>query len=344
MTHRVPQKAPGAATSRTVEEERRGPTFLFTHPASSAHDTGGDHAETERRVEVLLEAVHADPELAKVLREMPGVPATEEDLLRVHSREHLSRVRGAAEQATSTQSLVWLDSDTPVSRGSFEAARAAAGLAITAAQAVLDEPGATAFALTRPPGHHASQDRAMGFCLFNNVAVAARSLQARGEAERVLVLDLDAHHGNGTQDIFYEDPTVYLLSLHLGRDWPGTGTAAERGAGRGEGTTRNIPLKRGTPAAEYRRRFLQALDSALASFRPDFVAVSMGFDTLAGDPLGGFLLEPADLHVLISDLLERLVEATKGRALAVLEGGYALHRIGAGLANVLRAFARLPPQ
>ncbi|HTT70637.1 MAG TPA: histone deacetylase [Anaeromyxobacteraceae bacterium] len=320
----------------------RGSTLLVTHPASSEHDTGPGHFETERRVEVLLEAVRADAVLLRALRQEEGTPAADEDLLRVHTPEHLARVREAAAEAGRRNELVWLDDDTPVSKGSFEAARAAAGVAITAAEAVLAEPGTTAFALARPPGHHAGAGRAMGFCLFNNLAIAVRSVQARGSAGRVLVVDLDAHHGNGTQDIFYEDPTVYVLSLHLGRDFPGTGTTAEKGKGPGEGTTRNVPLRRGTALPEYRRRYLQALEVALASFEPDLVAVSMGLDTLAGDPQGGFSLEPRDLHVITTDLLERLPSSSKGRVLAVLEGGYGLDRIGAGLVNVLRALARLP--
>jgi acetoin utilization deacetylase AcuC-like enzyme len=331
------------AAEGSARDHPRGPTVLLRNPASSAHDPGKEHSETQARVEALLEALRADEVLGSVVRVEEGGLATEEDLLRVHTQEHLSRVKEAADEAGRTNELVWLDDDTAVSKGSFEAARAAAGLAIAGAKAVLAEPGARAFALTRPPGHHATASRAMGFCIFNNIAVAIRHVQAHGAAERVLVLDLDAHHGNGTQDLFYDDPSVYVLSIHLGRDYPGTGAKTERGRGRGEGTTLNVPLRRGTAIGEYRRRYLQALDTVLASFEPELVAVSLGLDTLAGDPLGGFRLEPGDLHVITTDLMERLPPASKGRALVLLEGGYGLERIGAGFVNVLRALAGLPP-
>ncbi len=320
------------------------PTALVTNPACNRHDTGPGHPENQGRLPALLGAVRSDEELGHVLVEQLGRPATEEDLLRVHRPQHVARIREAAEEARRRGGLVWLDADTAVSPASWDAALAAAGCAITAAEAVLDGPVATAFALSRPPGHHATADRAMGFCLFNNVAVAIRRMQARKRVDQVLVVDWDVHHGNGTQDVFYEDPTVYVLSLHLSPHYPGTGSAVERGDGAGRGTTRNVPLRHGTTAAEYRRRYLEALDSALASFAPDLVLVSAGFDCLAGDPLGGLPLEPQDLHLLTMDLLERVAAPAKGRVVAALEGGYVLERIGGGLVNVLRAFAGLPPQ
>ena len=312
---------------------------LVTHPACARHDPGPDHAEAPSRLVALERAVRADPELWAALSEVEGVPASEADLLRVHTPGYVARVRAAAEQAAREGDRVSLEADTVVGAASFEAALAAAGCAVGAAERALD--GSAAFALSRPPGHHAMPDRAMGFCLFNNVAVAVRRLQAEGRVRDVLVVDWDAHHGNGTQEIFYKDPSVYLISLHLGRDYPGTGNPAQRGAGPGRGLTRNVPLPHGTGAAEYRRRYCRALDAALAAFSPELVVVSAGFDLLSGDPEGGFLLEPRDLHALTTDLLERLPARTRGVA-AVLEGGYALERIGAGLVEVLRALAGLP--
>jgi acetoin utilization deacetylase AcuC-like enzyme len=312
---------------------------LVTHPACVRHDPGPEHAESPGRLAALREALRADELLWGGLEEVGGVPASEADLLRVHTPEHVARVRSAAEEAARTGMRVWLDADTAVGSSSFEAALAAAGCAVGAAERALG--GASAFALSRPPGHHATPDRAMGFCLFNNVAVAVRRLQAEGRVRDVLVVDWDAHHGNGTQEVFYQDPSVYLISLHLGDDYPGTGNPAQRGAGPGRGLTRNVPLPHGTGSVEYRRRYRRALDAALASFSPELVVVSAGFDLLSGDPEGGFLLEPDDLHALTSDLLERLPGRTRGIA-AVLEGGYALERIGAGLTAVLRALAGLP--
>jgi acetoin utilization deacetylase AcuC-like enzyme len=314
---------------------------LVQHPACNRHDTGPGHPENRDRLPAMLGAVHADAALSAALVERLGEPCSEEDLLRVHSADHVARMKEAADEARRSQEFVWIDPDTAVGPGSWEAALAAAGCAVTAAEMVMKGESATAFALSRPPGHHATVRQAMGFCLFNNVAVAIRRLQARKLVARVLVVDWDVHHGNGTQEIFAEDPSVYFLSLHLGDHYPGTGAAVERGAGAGFGTTRNVPLPPGTTPSEYCVRYLAALDEALASFAPELVLVSAGFDCLAGDPLGGLLLEPEDLHRLTADLMERTASA-QGRVAAVLEGGYVPERIGSGLVNVLRAFAGLP--
>ena len=316
---------------------------LITHPACSHHDTGHAHPESRDRLRALLDAVRLDPALGGVLLEQVGRLATEEDLLRVHEPGHLANVKAAADEARRRAGLVWLDQDTPVSGGSWEAALAAAGCAIAAAEAVLDGSCDAAFALSRPPGHHATRGRAMGFCLFNNVAVAVRWAQTERHAGRVLVVDWDAHHGNGTQDIFFEDPTVYALSLHAAGAYPATGGGAgERGAGEGRGTTRNVPLPPGSGAAEYRRRYVEAIEAALAVFTPDMVFISAGFDLLASDPMGLLALDPADLHTLTEDLLTRIPAPARKRVVAVLEGGYALDRIGEALVNVLRAFTGLP--
>ena len=315
---------------------------LVANPVCNRHDNGPGHLECPERIAVLLEAVRSDPELAPCLAETLGRPATEEDLARVHTAEHLKGLRDLARAAEQDGKLVWIDPDTAVSPASFEAALAGAGCAITAAEAVLEGSFRSAFALCRPPGHHASSGAAMGFCLVNNVAIAARRVQAAGRAEKVFILDLDAHHGNGTQEIFYGDGATYVLSLHLWRGFPGTGAAVERGKGQGWGTTLNVPLPRKVSALDYRRRYLAALESALASFRPDMVFLSTGFDCLSGDPESELPLEPADLHQLISDLLERLPPGARGRVVGVLEGGYALERIGSGLVNVLRALTGLP--
>ena len=181
----------------------------------------------------------------------------------------------------------------------------------------------------------------MGFCLFNNVAVAARWLQTEGRAERVLIVDWDVHHGNGTQDIFYQDGTVYFLSLHQSPHYPGTGAASERGEGEGKGYTRNVTLPAGIPRAEYRTRFSQSLAKVVEGFSPDFVLVSAGFDCLAGDPLGGFLLEPEDLYVMTREVVEIAEAYCDGRCVHFLEGGYDPKRLGLGAVAVIRALADL---
>ncbi len=210
-----------------------------------------------------------------------------------------------------------------------------------AARAIVDGEIRNAFVAARPPGHHATPTTAMGFCLFNNVAIAARWLQRAGHAERVLIVDWDVHHGNGTQDAFYDDPTVFFLSLHQWPHYPGTGAATERGEGEGEGCTLNVTLPAGTPRPVYRERFEAATDEALRRFSPDFVLVSSGFDAMAGDPLGGLLLEPEDLHEMTRRLVGIADELCDGRVLALLEGGYDPARLGHGAVAVIRGLAGL---
>jgi acetoin utilization deacetylase AcuC-like enzyme len=317
------------------------PVLLLEHPDCGLHDPGPDHPERPERLRAIREALDADRELSGRLERRRARPAREPDLLRVHGAGYLARLRAAALEAARDGTPVWVDEDTAVSGGSWDAALAAAGCAIDAVDAVLDGAARAAFALARPPGHHACADRAMGFCLVNHAALAAAHALSRG-AERVLVVDWDAHHGNGTQDLFYEDPRVYVLSLHLSPHYPETGRADERGAGAGLGTTRNVPLPAGTAGDAYRARFLEALDDALGAFEPDLAVASLGLDGLAGDPEGGFRLEPIDLYRLVSDLVERLPPRAQRRVVGVLEGGYAIDRIGAGAAAVLRALAELP--
>jgi acetoin utilization deacetylase AcuC-like enzyme len=319
-----------------------GTLAIVHHPDCAAHDTGSDHPESARRLEAISGALRADAELQRALVSRTASPAALDDLARVHTDAYLDRLRAACDEATQRGGLAWLDEDTPVSRRSWEAALASAGCAIAAAEAVARGEAGAAFALSRPPGHHASAERGSGFCLLNNVAVAVRRLQARGGAQRALIVDVDAHHGDGTQQIFYEDPTVYFLSVHLDGHYPWTGSADERGEGLGGGTTLNVPLPAGTGAPEFHRRFAGALDHALASFAPDLVLLSAGFDALEGDPEGGLSLAPIDFHRIGTALLDRLPDRGLGRVVAVLEGGYMLPDVGRGATQLLRALAGLP--
>jgi len=318
------------------------PVGFYLHPASPLHDTGWGHPEHQGRLRALSSTVGKDLLTlhGHVLQRDPQ-DATEEDLLRVHTPSLLAMVREACRIAEARQGHVPLDADTVVSPATWIAALGSAGAAVTAALDVAAGELSAAFVATRPPGHHATSTQAMGFCLFNNVAVAARRLQTEGLAERVLIVDWDVHHGNGTQEIFWEDPTVFYLSLHQSHHYPGTGAASEVGAGEGAGATLNVPLQIGTPREEYRRAFDRALDEALERFAPDFVLVSAGFDVLAGDPLGGQLLEPRDLHRMMRRIVDDAAAGCGGKVVTVLEGGYVPERIGAGAVAVIRALAGL---
>lgn len=321
------------------------PTLLVMHPDCALHDTGWGHPEHQGRLPAIVKAIYQEtPALLEVMLQREGEPVEVADLLRAHSPEHIERVRGAVAEAAERNTQVSLDADTVVSAASWDAALAAAGCAVSGVRAVLAGESGTAFAVARPPGHHATRERAMGFCLFNNVAVAARWAQAHHGLSRVLIIDWDVHHGNGTQDIFYADPSVYYLSLHQSPHYPGTGEMDERGMGAGQGTTRNVPLPDGTTAAAYHSAFEEALDATLSEFEPELVLISAGFDCLAGDPLGGFGLEPVDLHALTRLVLERTRGSAGGRVVAVLEGGYAPARMGQGVVAVLRALGGLPPR
>ncbi len=314
------------------------PAGFLLHPEAPLHDTGWGHPEHQGRLRALASAVGRDL-LAlheAVVQVEPG-PVTDEDLLRVHTPEHLAMLRAAVAKADQEASTVQLDADTIVSAASWGAATGSTGALLTATGRVADGTLAAGFVATRPPGHHATSDRAMGFCLINHVAVAARWLQATGRAERVLIVDWDVHHGNGTQDIFFADGTVFYLSLHQWPHYPGSGAVDETGIDEGADWTLNVPLPAGTSAIAYHEHFSGALRQALDTSRPDFVLISAGFDVMAGDPLGGMLLEPEDLHALTREVMAGAGDGVG--VVAALEGGYDPARTGLGAAAVLRALA-----
>ena len=321
--------------------------FLL-HPEAALHDTGWGHPEHQGRLRALSSAVGGDLVALheRVVQVDPG-QVTDEDLLRVHTSEYLALLRTYVDRAEKEGSPVPLEADTIVSAASWGAATGSTAALLTAAGQVADGTLSSAFVATRPPGHHATPNRAMGFCLINNVAVAARWLQATGRAERVLIVDWDVHHGNGTQDTFYADGTVFYLSLHQSPHYPGTGAASETGVGDGAGWTLNVPLPAGTPVPEYGQHFSRALEQGLKTCRPNFILISAGFDVMAGDPLGGMLLEPEDLHALTREVMAgaagepRADDAHGVGIVAALEGGYDPARTGLGAAAVLRALARV---
>ena len=319
----------------------RGPATAFLmHPSAVLHDTGWGHPEHQGRLRALASAVKNDMVAlhGRVVQVAPEAARTD-DLALVHTDALIDSVRGAVDEARGRGRVVAIDADTRVSAASWEAALGTAGAGLEAVRGVAGARFCNAFVAARPPGHHATPGRAMGFCLFNNVAVAAAGLRAGGQAERVLIVDWDVHHGNGTQDAFYEDPAVFFLSLHQYPHYPGTGAANETGRGRGEGFTMNVPLRPGTPRGHYLEVFGRALAEAVSRSSPDFVLVSAGFDVLAGDPLGGQLLEPEDLHRATRMVMQAAERCCGGRVVVFLEGGYDPERTGAGCVAVIRALA-----
>jgi len=247
--------------------------------------------------------------------------ANDEDLFRVHTPEHIGAIVSARGRATM------IDEDTFTSPESDEIARLAAGAVLTAVDHVLDgPPRSRALALVRPPGHHAEADRAMGFCLYNNIAVGAAYARSRGCA-RVAIVDYDVHHGNGTQWIFYEDPSVLFVSSHQYPFYPGTGAATETGRGEGLGFTLNIPLEIGDADATVEREYANQVYSKLREFKPDLLMISAGFDAHEQDPLGQLRMTASGFGRLTKSLLDVADEVCDGRVVLVTEGGYDLQAL-----------------
>jgi acetoin utilization deacetylase AcuC-like enzyme len=296
------------------------------------HDTGPGHFENSKRLECILQTLAEDADLSSRVRRVTPKAATEEDLLRCHGAEMVAAIRTHIEGGGTH-----LDSDTPVCSESFDIACLAAGAAITAVDSAMAEAGGRAFALVRPPGHHATDRRPMGFCIFNNAAVAARYAQAVHGLKNVLIVDWDVHHGNGTQDIFWEDNSVFFLSTHQSPHYPGTGDRGETGEGKGEGFTLNIPLPAQTSARTHRHVFSDALKHIEHRFQPDLVIISAGFDSHRGDPLGNLMLEDSDFAEMTKEVLRIAEKHSKGRVVGLLEGGYNLDLLGGAVCAHLKA-------
>jgi acetoin utilization deacetylase AcuC-like enzyme len=297
------------------------PISVFTHPACLTHDPGSDHPETPSRLRAVLETLAGDPSAA--LHE--ARPSELEPLLRVHPREYLASL-----EAMSARGGGALFLDTNLSRDSWAAVLGATGAVLAAVDHAASGAG-HAFAAVRPPGHHAMAARGMGFCLVNHVVVAARQAQRAGR-DRVLIVDWDVHHGNGTQALVETDATIRYVSLHQHPWYPGTGAASDRGIG----NIFNVPRGPGKPPDLYVGDLWAAIVAATSNWAPDFVLVSAGFDAMAGDPLGGFTLEPEHYTDLTQRLRERLPTVP---IVGSLEGGYLPQRLAQGVAAHLRGLA-----
>lgn len=290
---------------------------VYTHPACFEHDTGPGHPESPARLHAVLAALN-DPRFAAIERsETPR--ATREQLLRVHTAEYIDSIFTSAPEHGHTR----LDSDTVMSPGSLEAALRAAGAACAAVDAVLTDATQRAFCAMRPPGHHATHDQAMGFCLFNNLAVAAAHALATHDIQRVAIVDFDVHHGNGSQDIFWHDPRVLYASSHQMPLYPGTGATSEHG----EGNIFNAPLQAGAGSTEFRAVWDKTLLPELDLFRPELLLISTGFDAHVRDPLAQLNLETNDFAWITQRLVELADRHADGRIVSSLEGGYDLEAL-----------------
>lgn len=303
------------------------------------HDMGPYHVESPARLEVIYKMIEEEPAFSNLVFIEPR-EATEEEIALVHYPSYIERLK-----ETRGKPRVVLDPDTATCALSYETALLAAGGVLEAAQAIMEKKVENAFALIRPPGHHAESSRAMGFCLFNNVAIAARWLRKKYGLEKILIVDWDLHHGNGTQHAFYREKEVLYFSTHQFPYYPGTGDWDEVGEDEGLGYTFNVPLSSGKGDSDYLFIFKEILSPLVQNYQPQFILVSAGFDIYAGDPLGGMMVTANGFAALAAQLIEMARKNCEGRLLLVLEGGYSLEGLSNGVREILFQLAGLkePP-
>lgn len=287
-----------------------------------AHDTGAGHPERADRLVASIERVRREP-WQDGLIEVPARLCDDDEIRSIHSPEYLSRAQQACRQGAP-----FLDTpDVAINAVSYDTARLAAGGVLALCDSVMEGDADNAFALIRPPGHHAEQGVALGFCLLNNVAIAARYLQHRYSVEKVAIVDWDVHHGNGTQHLFEADPTVLYASLHQYPYYPGTGAQSEDGIGKGKGATVNCPMSAGCGDDDYETAFVERVLPAIENFGPDMVLISAGFDAHSADPLAQMQLSTGMFGWMTDRLLETADKHCQGRIVSMLEGGYDLRAL-----------------
>lgn len=314
-------------------------TGLIYHPDYLLHDTGPGHFERPARLEAIMDGLQKESFYHDLILIEPR-PASLEAIKRVHSPEYIRHVREVCEGGYD-----YLDSpDTPVSAQSYHAALLAAGGVLEAADAILAGQIDNAFCAVRPPGHHAERSQGMGFCLFNNAAVAARYLQAVHGLSRILVIDWDVHHGNATQHTFENDPDVFYFSVHQWPLYPGTGSRSERGAGDAQGATLNAPMGPGSGDEEYLRVLRNELMPTAEAFGPEFVLISAGFDAHQDDPLSATRVTSRGYGRMTRCALEIASRSCQGRVISMLEGGYHLPALVESVCEHVTALMGLPPQ
>jgi acetoin utilization deacetylase AcuC-like enzyme len=292
---------------------------FISHSDCGGHDTGWGHPEHVGRLRAITRALRQDPEFFHSVEHLEGRHASLEELELAHDPDYIRAVRQIVEQGGGR-----LDADTVTSRGSWDAATAAAGCVLAGVDLSVSGVHPRSFSAVRPPGHHAVYDRAMGFCLFGNVAIAAHYARQKHGLDRILIVDWDVHHGNGTQALVQNEPGIHFVSMHQWPWYPGTGASEDRGP---HGSVWNIPLAAGLPRQKYMDALEAGIDAATTGFVPELILVSAGFDSLAGDPLGGFTLEIEDFESLTRSLVARAASWCGGRLVSALEGGYAPERV-----------------
>lgn len=300
------------------------PLAFISHSDVGRHDNGWNHPEHVGRLRAITRALRYAPELFTTIDHVEGRHATAEELALAHAPAYIERVRELALAGGGR-----FDADTLVSEGSWDAATAAAGCVLTGVDRALDGTNLRSFCAVRPPGHHALRAEGMGFCLFGNVAIAAHYARTAG-AQRVLIVDWDVHHGNGTQALVEHEEAIRFVSLHQWPWYPGTGAADDRGPHPVRNVW-NLPMPPALPASQYVDALLAAVDDATSGWTPDLLLISAGFDSMAGDPLGGFTLGLGDFEFLTRALVERAERWCGGRVVSALEGGYEPELLGAAV-------------